>query len=132
MSRYGSRNAVREQQVVSGQVLEWLEAVARFLGLEPTIEIGDRPAQGEIAPRPGVRTGEVPREEPVGRPLAEPADGDNACLHLRVGQRGERVQVDPGARQPDRVLRLAAREAERDELGLARLGKPLAPRKLPD
>ena len=47
-----------------------------------------------------------------------PRTAASRALHLVVGQRGERVEVEVGAREADDVLGLAAREAERDELVL--------------
>src|SRR5581483_2358836 len=109
-----------------------MEAPARLADIEATIEIRDCLAEREVAPRPRVRAREVTREEPFGRPLAEPADGDDARLHLLVRERRQRLQVEVGAREPHRVLRLAAREASRDEVLLARGGEHLARRELPD
>ena len=56
---------------MGGQILERVEALARLPHVETTIEIRHRLAQREVAPRPRVRPGEVAREEPVGRPLAD-------------------------------------------------------------
>src|SRR6266576_6731994 len=110
---------------MGGEVLERVEALARLPNIESTIKIGDRLAQGQVSPRPCVRAGQVTREKPVGTPLAEPAQLDEARLHLVVGELRERAEVEVGAREPNDVLRLAAREAERDELLLGGRCDPL-------
>ena len=71
------------------------------------------------------------REEPVGRPLAEAAQRDEPRLHLVVRQRRECGEIELRAGEPDDVLRLAPREADRKELVLARARDPLAGRKRP-
>src|SRR5919202_5857350 len=70
----------------------------------------------------------MPREEPVGRPLAEAPLSDDQSLHLLIRKRSEPLEIEVAARDSDHVLRLAAREAERDELVLARLRHPFARR----
>ena len=62
---------------------------------------------------------EVAGEEPLGRPRAEPAQRRDARARTSSsGERAERVEVEVAAGEPDHVLGLAAREADRDELGL--------------
>ena len=73
-----------------------------------------------------MRPREVAGEEPVRRPFPEPAQRDEPRGHLLVGQRGELVQVEVAAREPDDVLRLAGREADADQLVLGRARHPLA------
>jgi peptidoglycan/LPS O-acetylase OafA/YrhL len=68
-----SGHALRQQEVVGGEVLMRMEALARGEHLEPAAKSGDRLAQREVAPRPRVRAGEVTGEEPLGGPLAETA-----------------------------------------------------------
>ena len=75
-----------------------------------------------------MRAREVAREEPVGRPLAEAAERDEPGGHLLVRQRRELVEIEVAPRQPDHVLRLPVREADREQLVLGRLGNPLAGR----
>src|SRR3989440_9880420 len=105
-----------------------MEALARLPHVESTIEVRDRLAQRQVSPGPRVRAREVAREKPVGGPLAETAHRDQARLHLLVRQLRERVEVEVGARKPDDVLRLAAREAEREKLVLGR-GRDSLPRR---
>src|SRR3954469_1213959 len=121
--RCGSRDALGEQQVVGGEILERVEALARLLDVEATIEIRHRLAEGEVTPRPGVRPGEVPAEEPLRRPLAETPDGDDPRPHLVVGQVAQRLEIEVAAGEPEHVLLLAPREAERHEISLAELGR---------
>src|SRR5439155_24267115 len=110
------------QQIVRGQVLERSEAGSHRADLldryvaAATIEGGDRLAQAEVAGRPGLRPRKVAGEIPVRRPLAEPADRDDPLLHLVVGQPSELPVVGLGAGDAEHVLRLAPREAERDEV----------------
>jgi peptidoglycan/LPS O-acetylase OafA/YrhL len=68
-----SGHALRQQQVVGGEVLVGVEACARRVDVEPTEQNGDRLPQRQVARGPGMRPGEVTGEEPLGRPLAEPA-----------------------------------------------------------
>ena len=82
-----------------------------------TVEEIDRLAQGEVTGRPRPRPREVAREEPFGRPRPDPADGDRggrAPRRRRSAASASRSSV--GAREPDHVLGLPPREAERDEL----------------
>ena len=50
---------------MGGEVLEWMEPVARDAHVQSTIERGHRLAQREVAPRPGVRLCEVRSQYPV-------------------------------------------------------------------
>ena len=113
------------------QVLEGLESRARRADIDVTIERAHRLAQREVARRPGTRTPEMAREKPVGRPLAEAADGDDPLLHLFVGEESKPGKVEVGAREPDDVLGLAPRESERNELLLGRRRYALSARKGP-
>src|SRR5260370_21327995 len=108
-----------------------MEAVARGAHVEATIERLHRLAQRKVAPRPGVRAREVPREEPVRGPFAEAAHRRQPRLDLVIRPRGEPSEVEVGARKPDDVLRLAPREPEREELVLARACEPLPYRERP-
>ena len=58
------------------------------------------PCAARGRPRPGVRTGEVTGEEPVGRPLADAAERDEPRLHILVGERPELVSRSRSARAP--------------------------------
>src|ERR1700756_5207391 len=98
------------------QFLEGVEALARRADVDVTIERAYRLPQGEVAGRPGVGAAEVAREEPVRRPLAEPAQGGELLLPLVVGEKRQPLEVDVGASEADHVLGLAPREAEREEL----------------
>src|SRR5690348_5658528 len=100
------------------QVLEWLEPRARRADIDVTIEPAYRLAQREVAGRPRAWTPEVAGEEPVGRPLAATTNGDDPLLHLVVGEQGEVSEVEVGARKPDHVFGLPAREPERNKLRL--------------
>src|SRR5207237_4680823 len=112
----------REQEVVGGQVLERVEALARGAGVvELRVERRERLPQGEVARGPGRRPGEVPREEPVHGPLADSRQRDEPRAHLVVRERGEPVQVEVAPGEPDGIRGLTAREAEGDEL--VRLGR---------
>src|SRR5205823_12873943 len=111
---------------------EGLESRARRADIDVTIERAHRLAQREVARRPGTRTPEMAREKPVGRPLAEAADGDDPLLHVFVREESKPGQVEVGAREPDDVLGLAPREPERDELLLGRRRYALSARKGPD
>src|SRR6185437_16900849 len=95
------------------------EAAAELVHVETVEELG-RLAHAEVARRPRARARQVPREEPLGRPRAEAPQRHDAGPHLVVVEPREPAEVDLGAGEPDHVLRLAAREAERDELGLVR------------
>ena len=86
------RAGVREagEEVVGAQVLEWVEAGRESTNVgHVTIERGHRLPQSQVAGGPGVRPREVAGEEPVRRPLAEPAERDEPGGHLLVGQRCE-------------------------------------------
>ena len=112
---------------MGGEILEGVEAGAEAADIrDVTIEEPYGLAQHEVARGPGVRPAEVAGEEPVGRPLADPAKGDERRFHLVVRERREGVEVELGAGERDRVLGLASREADRDELGLVAAGEPLA------
>jgi hypothetical protein len=63
----------------------------------------------------------VAGEKPVGRPLADPRQRSQCRFDFFVRQQRDRVQVEVAARQAGRVLGLAMREAEREEL--VRLGR---------
>src|SRR5438132_6504928 len=117
------------QQVVGGQVLEGSESSADRAHVRVrTIERGDRLAQSEVAPRPGLRAREMPGQEPVRRPLPEAALGDEPRLHLIVRKEAERIEIELAARGADDVLGLAAREADRNELRFAGEREPLTGR----
>ena len=125
---HGSERA--RQEVVRRQVLERMELRAELVHVD-TVEIERRLAEHEVAGRPGVRPGEVAREEPLGGPRAEAALRGDRRAHLVVGQQRERVEVDVAPRERDRVLRLAVGEADGEELVLARGGDPRAGRERP-
>src|SRR5206468_4654361 len=100
------------QQVVGTQVLERLEALpegADVAGVR--VEQLDGLAQPEVAGGPRARPGKMPRQVPVGRPLAQAANGGETGLHLVVGKLREPVVVEPGRCNPDHVLSLAPGEA---------------------
>src|SRR5581483_1211350 len=80
------------------------------------VERGNRLSQRQVAGRPCMRAAEVAPEKPFRRPLADPAQRDEARAHLLVGERREPVQVDPVAGEADDVRRLRPGETERDEL----------------
>src|ERR1044071_291193 len=103
---------------VRRQVLERLEAGARGPLVGVAVEVRDRLAQTDVSNRPRARTREMPGEEPLSRPFADPAKRDELRLHLLVRENRESVEVDVGAREADGVLRFPAREGERDELAL--------------
>src|SRR5437588_7426105 len=118
------------QQVMGGQVLEGRESCAdRAHVFVRTIERGDGLAQSEVAPRPRLRPGEVAGEEPVGRPLAEPALCDELRLDLVIAEEREPVEIEPASGETEDVLGFAAREADRDELVIACQREPLSGRK---
>src|SRR4051812_48132766 len=79
-----------------------------------------------------MRATQIAGEKPVGSPLAEPAQRRQPSLDLVVGEERQRGQVEVGAREPDRVLGLAPREAEREELLLRGGREPLPGRERPD
>src|SRR5437868_5230671 len=117
------------QEVMGGQVLERCEPRADRAHVRVrTIERGDRFPQTEVAPRPRLRPREMAGEEPLSRPLADPALGDELCLHVVVGQERETPEVELAPRESDDVLGLPPREAEPDELLLLHEGEPLARR----
>src|SRR5205085_3161143 len=124
----GSRSAEAEQEVVRAQVLERGEVPARGAGVLVTIERLDGPPQDEVAGGPGLGAAEVACEVPVRTPLAEPTHRDEPPLDLVAGQRGERVEIEVAARDPEHVLRLAPREPERDQLAVVRGCEPVARR----
>src|SRR5437773_2691318 len=99
-----------------------MKAYARLLGVQRR----DRLAQREVARGPRVRTCEMPREEPLSRPVADAAQRGEARRRLVIGERRERTEVDVGLCEPDDVLGLPPREAEREQLVLACAGKQLA------
>ena len=78
-----------------------------------------------------MRAREVPREKPVGRPLADPAQDNELLLHLVVRQRRKSGEVRAPRREADDVLRLTARKAVRIELVLVRARDPFAGRERP-
>src|SRR5581483_9960225 len=80
------------EQVMSGEVLEGIEALADLAHVDLTIEGGHRLAQAEVAPGPGTRPREVAGEEPVRRPLAEAALRDDLRAHLLVGELAQRLE----------------------------------------
>src|SRR6185312_817214 len=130
--RDGSRSQVLSEEVVRSQVLEGLEACACGADVHITIERAYGSAQREVTGRPGARAAEVAREEPVRRPLAEPAQRGKPRLDLLVGLEGQSDEIEVGAREPDHVLRLAPREAERGQLLLRGGREPLPRRERPD
>src|SRR6266545_7513811 len=117
------------EEVVSHEVLERLEAVADRAHIDLTIEGAHRPAQADVAGRPGARSRQVAREEPVGSPLAEAAQRGQLRLDLLVRQRGQTLEVEVGTGEADQVLGFATREADGDDLVLGRPRDPLAGRK---
>jgi hypothetical protein len=78
-----------------------------------------------------MRTSQMTREEPLRRPLAEPAQRCKPRLHVLVRQLREGIEIDRVTREPDDVLGLAAREAEREQLVLRCCSEPLARRERP-
>ncbi|HZC30664.1 MAG TPA: hypothetical protein VE261_04040, partial [Gaiellaceae bacterium] len=62
---------------------------------------------------------------------AETADRDEPCLHFFIWKQGQSREIDLRAREADDVLRLPAREAERDEFVRGRECDPLAARERP-
>ena len=111
------------------QVLEGLEALAEgpdVLGFR--IEGPHRLREREVAGRPGAWAREVAREEPVRGPLAEATELDEPRLDLLVGKARKLLEVGRGRGEAGDVLGLAAREAERDQLLLARAGQPASRR----
>src|SRR5207249_2668155 len=91
----------------------------------------DRPAQGQVAPRPGVRAGQVAGEEPLRRPRAEAAQRDDPGADLVVVELAQRVEVDDAAREAEHILLLPPREAECDEVAVAELRGAVARREPP-
>src|SRR5262249_38431402 len=130
----GSRSGSQElcEEIVRRQVLKGLEACARRADVDVTIERAHGLAHGEVSGRPGARAAEVAREEPVGGPLAEAAQRGQLRLHLVVGEKRQRLEVEVGAREPDHVLGLAPGEAEREELLFGRRRDPLTRGEHPD
>jgi hypothetical protein len=113
---------VRRKSAVTG------EAVAGGARVLLTVEMENGLTETEVAGRPGVRTREVAGQEPVGGPFADTGNRDEPGLHLVVRQGREPVEIEVGARQSDHVLRLAARESERQELVGLGTGHALAGR----
>ena len=105
------------EEVVGREVLEGGEPGADGLHVL-SVEPRDRLLQRQVARRPRGRPREVARQEPLRRPRAEAAPGDDRRPHLVVGQRGERVEVEVGAGEVEHVRGLGAREAEREEVVL--------------
>src|SRR5918999_5590029 len=66
--------------------------------------------------------------KPARGPLADPGQGHEPGLHLLVRERREAAEVEIAAGEADRVLGLAAREADRHELGRLCVSDPLPPR----
>src|SRR5262249_45372129 len=117
------------QEIVRGQVLERCEPGADRAHVRVcTIECGDCLPQAEVAPRPRLRPREVTGEEPLGRPLADPALRDELSLDLVVRQPREAVEVELRPGEAEDVLGLPTREAERDERGVVGESEPLAGR----
>src|SRR5213076_2936513 len=86
------------EEVVGGEVLEWIETRADRTNVGVgTIERGDRLPQSQVARGPRARAGQVARKEPVRRPLAEAALGDEPRLHVVVRQQRERVEIEIAA-----------------------------------
>ena len=107
------------QQVVDGEVLEGIEALGDGVDVLVTVEETPPPCARRGRPRGHARgrarwraRNQSAVHSPSPRIAVEPR------LHLVVGQRGERVEVEVGAREPDDVLGLPPREAEREELVL--------------
>ena len=115
---------------MSGQVLERMQSRTE-IGHSDTVEILGRLAERQVACGPGMRPGEVAREEPLGGPRAEAAHLRDPRAHVVVVERRQAGEVEVAAREADRVLGLAPREPDLDQLLLARVGDPLAGRKGP-
>ncbi len=88
LGRAADRHGISEpgQQVVRRQVLEGMKLRAELVHID-TVETLGRLAEREVAGRPGVRAGEVAREEPLGRPRAEAALRGDRHAHLVVVER---------------------------------------------
>ena len=92
------------------------------------VEVQDSFPQAEIAGRPGVLAREVTGQKPLGRPLADPGEGDQPSLHLFVGEGRKSGQIDFRPSQANHVLGFPLREPELTQLlGIDRR-KPLADR----
>src|SRR6188508_715338 len=104
------------EQVVRRQVAEAGETIARGPRVLLAVEVKDGLAQAEVARGPRVRPREVAGEEPVSGPLSDPGQRREGGLHLVVRKGGETDEVEIAPRNPDRVVGLPAREAERDDL----------------
>src|SRR6266511_5126881 len=96
-----------------------------------TVKVRHRLAQSDVADRPRARSREMPRQEPLGRPLTDSAQRDELRLHLLIRQHREGVEVELRPRNSHRVLSLAAREAQFDKLILVGGGDALARREGP-
>src|SRR5690349_16796733 len=110
---------------MGGEVLERFEALPGRLQVEDVrVEAAHRLLERDVPDRPRARSREVTREVPLGRPLADPAERDQAPLDLLVGLAGELGEVDRLLRETEDVLRLAPGETEREQVVLARAAKP--------
>src|SRR4029078_6612207 len=85
------------------------------------VEVEHRLAQAEVACRPGVGPGEMTREEPLRRPLADAGEGGQRCFHVVIRESGNCPEVEVAAGDADRVLGLSAGKTEREDL--LRLGE---------
>src|SRR5262245_4416508 len=98
------------EEVVRGQVLERVETVADCTDVvrrerpAVAVETLDRLADAEVARGPGSRAREVPRQEPVGGPLADPGQFCERRLDLLVGKEREACEVEVAACETDHVL----------------------------
>ena len=114
------------EEVAGAQVLEGMEVGPEGANVgHITIERSDRPAQCQVARGPCVRPREMAREEPVRRPFAEPAQGDETRVHVVVRE-GTRARPGRGRlRASSRTYSaLRGREAEADELVVGRPRHP--------
>src|SRR4029453_2447425 len=84
-------------------------------------------AQAQVACGPGIRTGEVPGEEPVCRPLADSGQRGEPGLDLPVWKRSQALEVEVGAGEVADVLCLAPREPQRQKFLRPRESHPFAP-----
>ena len=58
-----------------------------------------------------------------------PAQLDESSLHRVVVERAQALEIEAGAREPERVLRFTPREAKPDQILLAERGEPFGRRK---
>src|SRR5436189_808051 len=86
-------------------------------------------AQAEVACGPGLRTRQVPGEEPVRAPLAQAAQGRQPRLDLGIGKSRKLLEVELCPGEPEDILRLPPREAKRGQLLLRCTRHSLARRK---